>query len=98
MFTFDISASNGSDYVSKNEIITLDSTNIAASFVVTLVDNEVVENTETFGVNVTTDESQVFIQDETIVITILDEDRKFLTKRFRPHTSAIFSRYLTIPE
>lgn len=76
MFTFDISASSG-DYISKNEIITLDSTNSAESFVITILDNDVVEDTERFGVNVTTDESQVFIRDKTIAITIMDEDRKF---------------------
>ena len=76
MFTFDISASS-SDYISKNEIITLDSTNTEENFVITILDNDVVEDTESFGVNVTTDESQVFIRDKTIAITIMDEDRKF---------------------
>lgn len=83
VFTYDISASSGNDYVSKDEVITLDSTNTSRSFVVTIVDNDVVENTKTFGVNVTTDESQVSIPDETIVITILDEDRKFPAKQCR---------------
>ena len=74
MFTFDISASS-SDYISKNEIITLDSTKSEENFVITILDNDVVEDTESFGVNVTTDE--VFIRDKTIAITIMDEDRKF---------------------
>ena len=76
MFTFDISASS-SDYISKNEIITLNSTNSEENFVITILDNDVVEDTESFGVNVTTDESPLFIRDKTIAITIMDEDRKF---------------------
>jgi hypothetical protein len=55
----------------------LDSTNSARNFVVTILNDNTVENTETFGVNITTDESQVRIQDETVIITILDEDSKF---------------------
>jgi hypothetical protein len=76
VFTFDLTASNG-DYLSKTEVITLDSTNTARNFVVTILNDNTVENTETFGVNITTDESQVRIQDETVIITILDEDSKF---------------------
>ncbi|CAB4009565.1 partial, partial [Paramuricea clavata] len=78
VFTFDLTASNG-DYVSKTEVITLDSANTARNFVVTILNDNTVENTETFGVNITTDESQVRIQDETVVITILDEDKLTLS-------------------
>ena len=77
VFTYHISASND-DYISKTETITLDSTNTEDDFVVTISNDNVVENTETFGVNVTTSEAQVRIQDETVVITILDEDSKLM--------------------
>ncbi len=76
MFTSDLTASDG-DYDSKSEVITLDSTNTARNFVVTILNDNTVENSETFSVNITTDESQVRIQDETLVITILDDDSKF---------------------
>ena len=77
MFTFDRTAASNGDYISKSEVITLDSTNTQEAFVVTLTNDTTVENAETFGVNVTTGESLVNIQDETVVITIIDEDRKF---------------------
>ena len=76
MFTSDLTASDG-DYDSKSELITLDSTNTARNFVVIILNDNTVENSETFSVNITTDESQVRIQDETLVITILDDDSKF---------------------
>jgi hypothetical protein len=59
----------------------LDGANAARSFVVTITDDNKVENAETFGVNVTTVESLVTIQDETVVITITDDDGKLIAVR-----------------
>jgi hypothetical protein len=81
VFTFDITASSNGDYVAKSEVVTLDGANAARSFVVTITDDNKVENAETFGVNVTTVESLVTIQDETVVITITDDDGKLIAVR-----------------
>ncbi|XP_028399458.1 uncharacterized protein LOC114522881 [Dendronephthya gigantea] len=79
VFTYDITAAAGDDYVSKNEIITLNSTKTIETFVVAIRNDNVVENTETFGVNVSTSEQQVELQDETVVISIRDEDKLTLS-------------------
>ena len=78
VYTFNVTAASGGDYNAKTETITLDGTTRQRPFIVTINDDNIVENDEIFGVNITTADAQVNILEKTLYITIKDNDSKTL--------------------
>ena len=76
--TFDVTAASCGDYNATTETITLDGTTRLRQFIVTIKDDNIVENDEIFGVNITTADTQVNILENTLFITIKDNDSKTL--------------------
>ena len=84
--TFDVSASaQFNDYTTTSQLVTLSPTDFQRAFIVPIEDDIIVENTEKFGVRVTSTDLQVNIPTQTLLISITDND----SKSFHIHYSCI---------
>ncbi|XP_028415054.1 FRAS1-related extracellular matrix protein 3-like [Dendronephthya gigantea] len=74
--TYDISAfAAQNDYVAKSEVVTLQPDRAEVSFFVRVLKDNIVENTEKFGIRVTTSDPQVNIVNGTLLVSITDDDK-----------------------
>ena len=77
--TFDVSAlAQSNDYTTTSQLVPLSPTDLQKTFIVPIEDDGIVENTEQFGVRVTSTDSQINIPTETLPISITDNDSKSL--------------------
>lgn len=75
--TFDVSAiAVLDDYQAKSELVTLQPNDIQIPFLVNILDDDIVENTEQFGVRVTSTDPQVNVQNGDLLVSIGDNDSK----------------------
>ena len=75
--TYDVSAiAVSNDYEAKSELVTLQPNDVQIQFPVNILDDDIVENTEQFGVRVTSTDPQVNIQNGDLQVSINDNDSK----------------------
>ena len=68
-----------SDFLSVTMMVTFGPGESIASINVTIVNNTIIENTNMFSATLTAVSNVVIGIDGTAIVTILDDDRKFLT-------------------
>ncbi|CAB3979222.1 tandem-95 repeat [Paramuricea clavata] len=74
--TYDVSAlAVLNDYEAKSELVTLQSNSFQLPFLVRILDDNVVENTEEFGIRVTSSDPQVNVVNGNILVSITDNDK-----------------------
>ncbi|CAB4019475.1 partial, partial [Paramuricea clavata] len=78
--TYDVSAfAVLNDYETKSEIVTLQPNSLQAPFLVAIREDNIVENTEQFGVRVTSTDPQVNVVNGNLQVSITDNDKITLT-------------------
>ena len=77
--TYDVSGlAQSNDYTTTSQLLTLNPSDLQKTFIVPIEDDDIVENTEQFGVRVTSTDSQINIPTATLLISITDNDSKSL--------------------
>ena len=76
---FNFNFTDISDFLSVTMIVTFGPGESIASINVTIVNNTIIENTNMFSATLTAVSNAVIGIDGTAIVTILDDDRKFLT-------------------
>jgi hypothetical protein len=81
--TYDVSAfAVLNDYEAKSELLTLQPGNVQRAFVIDVLEDTIVENTEQFGVRVTSTDPQVNIVNGDLRVSITDDDSKYKLRSF----------------
>ena len=76
--TYDISAFTVlNDYQAKSQLVTLQPNSVQSPFTVSILEDLIVENTEQFGIRVTSTDPQVNIQNGDLRVSIEDDDSKY---------------------
>ena len=76
--TYDISAfAVLNDYQAKSQLVTLQPNSVQSPFTVSILEDLIVENTEQFGIRVTSTDPQVNIQNGDLRVSIEDDDSKY---------------------
>jgi hypothetical protein len=76
--TYDISAFTVlNDYQAKSQLVTLQPNSVQEEFTVSILEDLIVENTEQFGIRVTSTDPQVNIQNGDLRVSIEDDDSKY---------------------
>jgi hypothetical protein len=76
--TYDISAfAVLNDYQAKSQLVTLQPNSVQEEFTVSILEDLIVENTEQFGIRVTSTDPQVNIQNGDLRVSIEDDDSKY---------------------
>ena len=89
--TFDVSASaQSNDYTARSQLVTFSPSDLQKTFIVPVEEDNIVENTEKFGVRVTSTDLQVNIPTQTLLISITDNDSKSYYIRYSCIIFAIF--------